>query len=73
MSALIAIAIFPVLTLLLVALTKAEDALGGLAEPARPALARVEQDAPTGAALPVPVPLARPQLRLVEAEQQVAA
>lgn len=74
MTALIAVLIFPVLTLLLVALTKAENMLGSLAvEPSvapsadpAPAPLRVVQELD---ALPVP----RPQLRLVEAPENLAA
>jgi hypothetical protein len=76
MPALIAIAIFPVLTLLLVALTKTENMLGNLAEnasedlaPAPLSLVAEVTDAPSGDALPVP----GPNLRLVEAEEHLAA
>jgi hypothetical protein len=73
MSALIAVLIFPVLTLLLVALTKAENMLGSLAvEPAQASLRLVPDvvnDAPTGDALPVP----QPRLGLVGAREDLAA
>lgn len=77
MTALIAVLIFPVLTLLLVALTKAENMLGSLAvEPSDPSVASVDDPAPAALrvvqeldALPVP----RPQLRLVEAPEDLAA
>ena len=84
MSALAAIAIFPVLVLLLVALTRAENMIGGLVEePVRAAVTPLRivndamtdavvgalNDAPTGDALPVP----HPHLRLVETDERAAA